>query len=207
MHLLQNLYEFNPVNRLQSAVRAVMRDSQLADLSAVAVRVGVSQPQLSRILSGKIGLTPKTLGKLVTGISNVPENQFTLLAAHLYDEAERAGFPLALLKIEFAQGRTKDAITFSDLPEPLQQKLRAVADEIKNGDEGLAGAIDWIAGAIDASRVKLEYREPAGFDDLQAAETADAVPSAEVVTLAAATNAALLEELEKRKKAPAIRSR
>jgi hypothetical protein len=129
-----------------------MAACNIANLSDVADRIGIQKSNLSKILSGDLGLSPTNLRKLVTGISAEPEHQFAILSAHLYDEAERAGFPLGLLGIEF-QGRPAAAVTFTDLPAALQQQLRLVADEIRAGDEGLAGTVGWIAGMIGEARV------------------------------------------------------
>lgn len=140
------------MNRLESAVRAVMRECHLANLSDVADRIGVPKSNLSKILSGQLGLSPTNLRKLVSGISGERVHQFTILSAHLYDEAERAGFALPLLDIQFENRRSGDGISFTDLPEDLQRNLRLLGDEIKNGNDELRGTLEWITGMIRTSR-------------------------------------------------------
>ena len=151
------------MNRLESAVRAVMIARNLANLSDVATKIGLQKSNLSKILSGQLGVSPTNLRKLVLRISPEPAQQFAILSAHLYDEVERSGFPLNLLNIEF-QGEASAPVTFADLPIVLQQQLRLLADEIKNGDEGLSGALRWITGTVEdrrsaypASKEKLPF--------------------------------------------------
>jgi transcriptional regulator with XRE-family HTH domain len=139
------------MNRLEAALRNVMRECHIADLAGVASRIGITQSQLSKILLGKVGLTPKTLRKLVTGISGDVEHRFDILRAHLYDEAERSGFPAALLVIEL-RNKEENAVSFADVPRELQDQLRDIADQITGGDEDLSDGIRWIATTIQNAR-------------------------------------------------------
>lgn len=136
------------MNRLESAVRAVMHSLGIDQLSAAATRCGLTISQLSKILRGDIGLSPENLRKLVTGLSSEPHHQFQILSAHLYDESERSDFDLSLLKIVFA-GSLETPVTISDLPEGLQRELRTIGDRVKDGDKDLGGTVSWLAAAIN----------------------------------------------------------
>lgn len=142
------------MNRLEAAVRAVMTARNLANLSDVAARIGLQKSNLSKILLGQLGVSPTNLRKLVTGISEEPEHQFAILSAHLFDEAERSGFPLALLAVEMRGQEGAGVVSFADLPAQLQRQLRLIGDEVKDGDDGLGGTVAWLAGMIDEHRMR-----------------------------------------------------
>lgn len=178
------------MTRLESAVRAVMAANKVSSLSDVAARIGIQKSNLSKILSGDVGLSPTNLRKLVTGISLDPAHQFEILSAHLYDEADRAGFALDLLRINLRGGKTADGPSFADLPTTVQRQLRRLADEIKNGDEGLAGALAWLTGVLD-ERTGKTYPETVPPVETLAAETTEGADPAAIKSLAATTTRAL----------------
>lgn len=136
------------MNRLEPAVRGVMQSIGLKQLSEAADKTGIRKSALSKIFLGQIGLSPENLHKLVNGLSDEPAHQFQILAAHLYDEAERGSRALATrMRIQMADVDADD-IGFSDLPGALQRQLRVIADRVQGGDQDLGAAVGWLAGSI-----------------------------------------------------------
>ena len=134
------------MNRLESAIRSVMRDIGLQQLPEVADKIGITKSALYKILRGDVGVTPESLRRLV-GVSSEPRHQFVILSAHLYDQAERGSDLVGKISIEFID--TPSGICFSDFPERLQYELRAIGDRIKDGDADLGAAISWLARAVE----------------------------------------------------------
>ena len=141
-----------------------MRANGTTNVSDFAQRVGIIKSALSKILLGQVGLSPANLEKLVTRSSPDPEHQYTILSAHLYDVAERSGFPLELLEIRFV-GDQGDKVPLDDVSDDLRAKFRSIADQINAGDPDLGSTISWITGKIDASQL-----EDGHFGNMQAAE-------------------------------------
>lgn len=145
-------------NRLEVAVEAIMHTCGLISLSQVEERTGISKSHLSKILRGKTGLTEDTLRALVTKISPVLAHQFAILSAYLLTEAQKSGFELSHLVLDFAPEKNP-GVSFSQFSPDLQRQLFLIGDEITRGNSDIGSTVKWIAKLVEDHRA--EYRQPA----------------------------------------------
>ncbi len=198
------------MNRLEEAIRAVMVSQKIANHSEAATRIGIQKSALSKIILGQVGLSPGNLRKLVLGISDKPEDQFEILRAHLFDEAERSGFAVRDVKIEL-EGKTPSAINFGDLPIDLQYMLHDLGDEIvRNDDKDLHTALKWLTSAVQTQRSYLAGEKLPDarqhFSPLAAEDAGEHSKPTVVSPIPSSDATALIEAEHKGTEAPAAQS-
>lgn len=148
-----------------SILLGALIDANFGSQSRFARASGIEASTISRQVEGKFRCSHETLHSLCQKVSNDPSQQYELLVAHLLDEAEASGLPLAGLVIRAADGINVSEL---DLAPELNANLGLIAQaaqEIPEVSEMLDGLAGWIARyrALQADHSAAVSARPVDF--------------------------------------------